>query len=177
MVETVVNIERTTTTTTNGPPGGPNPTVGGDNTFLGGTRLNVDYFRTVPGILKIIQFVFGIICMALAAPPLTSATSFFMFVIVLSFIINILLIFAYFLGIRESLNVAVNWIFAELITTAVLTLLYFIGFIVQLARWSDATGFASGSNTAAGVFGLFNFLAYAAGTYFLFLAHRSGATH
>ncbi|XP_017002271.1 CKLF-like MARVEL transmembrane domain-containing protein 4 [Drosophila takahashii] len=176
MVETVVNIERTTTTTTTGPPGGANPAVGNEGGF-GGIRVNVDYFRTIPGIIKIVQFVLGIICMALAAPPLTSATSFFMFVIVVSFIINILLIAAYFLGIREALNVSVNWIFLELITTAVLTLLYFIGFIVQLARWSDATGYASGSNTAAGVFGLFNFLAYAAGVYFLFLAHRSGATH
>lgn len=49
--------------------------------------------------------------MALASPPLTSATSFFMFVIVVSFIITILLIFAYFLGIREALNVSVNWVF------------------------------------------------------------------
>ncbi|XP_017045824.1 CKLF-like MARVEL transmembrane domain-containing protein 3 [Drosophila ficusphila] len=175
MVETVVNIERTTTTTTNGPPGGANPSA--DGNFWGAIRLNLDYFRTIPGILKVVQFVLGIICMALASPPISSATSFFMFVVVISFIITILLIAAYFLGIREALNVAVNWIFSELITTAVLTLLYFIGFIVQLARWSDATGKGAGSYTAAGVFGLFNFLAYAAGTYFLFLAHRSGATH
>ncbi|KAH8316120.1 hypothetical protein KR074_008289 [Drosophila pseudoananassae] len=175
MVETVVTVERTTTTTTNGPPGGANPA--GDGGFWGAIRLNIDYFRTIPGIIKIVQFILGIICMALAAPPLNSATSFFMFVIVISFIITILLIAAYFLGIREALNVAVNWVFSELITTAVLTLLYFIGFIVQLARWSDASTPGAGSNTAAGVFGLFNFLAYGAGTYFLFLAHRSGATH
>ncbi|XP_022227525.1 proteolipid protein 2 [Drosophila obscura] len=174
MVETVVNVERTTTTTTNGPPGGPSS---GDGGFWSAIRLNMDYFRTLPGIVKIVEFVLGIICMALAAPPLNSATSFFMFVIVISFIITILLIAAYFLGIREALNVAVNWIFSELITTAVLTLLYFIGFIVQLARWSESQEKGNGSNTAAGVFGLFNFLAYAAGTYFLFLAHRSGATH
>ncbi|XP_016923131.2 proteolipid protein 2 [Drosophila suzukii] len=177
MVETVVNIERTTTTTTSGPPGGANPAVSGDGGFWSGIRLNIDYFRTIPGIIKIVQFVLGIICMALAAPPIYSATSFFMFVIVISFIHTILLIAAYFLGIREASNVAVNWIFSELITTAVLTLLYFIGFIVQLARWSDSTEKGAGSNTAAGVFGLFNFLAYGAGTYFLFLAHRSGATH
>ncbi|EDV44559.1 uncharacterized protein Dana_GF20425 [Drosophila ananassae] len=176
MVETVVNIERTTTTTTNGPPGGGNPSSEGAS--WGAIRLNTDYYRTIPGILKLVQFVVGIICMALASPPLTSATSFFMFVIVVSFIITILLIFAYFLGIREALNVSVNWVFLELITTAVLTLLYFIGFIVQLARWSDVRDTpGTGSNIAAGVFGLFNFLAYAAGTYFLFLAHRSGATH
>ncbi|XP_068141239.1 CKLF-like MARVEL transmembrane domain-containing protein 4 [Drosophila tropicalis] len=174
MVETVVTVERTTTTTT-GPPGGTgNPNDGG---FWSSIRINMDYFKTLPGITKIVEFFLGIICMALAAPPLASATSFFMFVIVISFIITILLIAAYFLGIREALNVAVNWIFSELITTAVLTLLYFIGFIVQLARWAESNDYSHGSNTAAGVFGLFNFLAYAAGTYFLFLAHRSGATH
>ncbi|XP_016980019.1 uncharacterized protein LOC108045259 [Drosophila rhopaloa] len=177
MVETVVNIERTTTTTTNGPPGGANPAVGSNGGFGSAIRLNIDYFRTTPGIIKIVEFVLGIICMALASPPLTSATSFFMFVIVLSFIITILLIAAYFLGIREALNLNINWIFAELITTAVLTLLYFIGSIVQLARWSDVIGKGAGSNTAAGAIGLFNFVAYAAGAVFLFFAHRSGATH
>ncbi|KAH8420152.1 hypothetical protein KR009_006402 [Drosophila setifemur] len=175
MVETVVTVEHTTTTS-NGPPGGVHSGPG-DGGFWSAIRLNIDYFRSIPGIIKIVQFVLGIICMALAAPPLNSATSFFMFVIVISFIINILLIAAYFLGIREALNVAVNWIFSELLTTAVLTLLYFIGFIVQLARWAESEQKGASSNTAAGVFGLFNFLAYAAGTYFLFLAHRSGATH
>ncbi|EDW29754.1 GL14986 [Drosophila persimilis] len=81
MVETVVNVERTTTTTTNGPPGGPSS---GDGGFWSAIRLNIDYFRTLPGIIKIVEF--------------------------------------------------------ELITTAVLTLLYFIAFIVQLARWSGVRG-------------------------------------
>ncbi|KAH8270673.1 hypothetical protein KR044_004213 [Drosophila immigrans] len=175
MVETVVNIERTTTTTT-GPPGGANPS-GGDNGFWGAIRLNLDYYRTIPGILKIVQFVLGIICMALASPSLSAATSFFLTVVVLSFIVTILLIAAYFLGIREALNVAVNWIFSELIATAVITFLYFIAFIVQLAKWGESNQIGHGSNTAAGVFGLFNFLAYGGGLYFLFVAHRSGATH
>lgn len=56
MVETVVTVERTTTTTSNGPPGGPNP-AGNDGGFWSAIRLNIDYFRTVPGILKIVQFV------------------------------------------------------------------------------------------------------------------------
>ncbi|XP_030568588.1 CKLF-like MARVEL transmembrane domain-containing protein 4 [Drosophila novamexicana] len=175
MVETVVTVERTTTTTT-GPPGG-NPSGGDNGGFWSAIRINMDYYRTAPGIIKIVQFILGIICMALASPAQAAATSFFLFVVVISFIITILLIAAYFLGIREALNVAVNWIFSELLTTAVLTLLYFIAFIVQLARWAESNTKGHGSNTAAGVFGLFNFLAYAAGTYFLFLAHRSGATH
>lgn len=56
MVETVVNIERTTTTTTtSGPPGGANPSS--DGASFGPIRLNTDYYRTVPGILKLVQFV------------------------------------------------------------------------------------------------------------------------
>ncbi|KAL7742517.1 hypothetical protein ACLKA6_013322 [Drosophila palustris] len=176
MVESVVTVERTTTTTT-GPPGGVNPSAGDNGGFWSAIRINMDYFKTIPGLLKIVQLVLGIICMACASPAHAGATSFFLFVVVISFIITILLMAAYFLGIREALNINVNWIFSELLTTAVLTLLYFIAFIVQLARWSESNQYGHGSNTAAGVFGLFNFLAYAAGTYFLFVAHRSGATH
>lgn len=54
----------------------------------------------------------GIICMALASPSHASATSFFLFAVVISFIFTILVLAAYFLGIREALNVAVNWIFS-----------------------------------------------------------------
>ncbi|TDG41881.1 hypothetical protein AWZ03_011711 [Drosophila navojoa] len=174
MVETVVTVERTTTTT--GPPGG-NPSAGDNGNFWSAIRLNLDYFQTAPGLIKIVQLILGIICMACVSPAQAAATSFFLFAVVISFIITFLLIAAYFLGIREALNVAVNWIFSELLTTAVLTLLYFIGFIVQLARWAESSAVGRNANVAGGVFGLFNFLAYAAGTYFLFLAHRSGATH
>ncbi|XP_011185101.1 CKLF-like MARVEL transmembrane domain-containing protein 4 [Zeugodacus cucurbitae] len=169
MVETVVTVERTTTSQTTAPVGG-----GG----LSALKINIDYFTTVPGILKLVQFILGIICMACASPAYISATSFFLFVVVISFIATILWIFAYLLGIREALNVAVNWIFTELLNTAICALLYFIAFVVQLAKWSSYPGSHSyGANIAAGVFGVFNFLAYAAGTYFLYLAHKSGTNY
>lgn len=170
MVETVVTVERAQTTQPTAAPSG-----GGGISAL---RINVGYFQTVPGIIKLVQFILGIICMACASPAYFSATSFFLFVVVVSFIATILWIFAYLLGIREALNVAVNWIFTELINTAIASILYFIGFVVQLTKWSSLPGaYSYGSNIAAGVFGLFNFLAYAAGTYFLYLEHKSGATY
>uniref|UniRef100_A0A1B0AXR6 MARVEL domain-containing protein n=1 Tax=Glossina palpalis gambiensis TaxID=67801 RepID=A0A1B0AXR6_9MUSC len=61
-----------------------------------------------------IIFVFlflGIICLACGSPALLAATSFFLFVVVVAFIATLLWIFAYLLGIREALNLAVNWIF------------------------------------------------------------------
>ncbi|XP_017478596.1 PREDICTED: CKLF-like MARVEL transmembrane domain-containing protein 4 [Rhagoletis zephyria] len=169
MVETVVTVERNTTTQTTAPSGG-----GG----LSALKINIGYFTTVPGILKLVQFVLGIICMACGSPAYIAATSFFLFVVVISFIATILWIFAYLLGIREALNVAVNWIFTELLNTAICALLYFIAFVVQLAKWSGyPSTWAYGSNIAAGVFGCFNFLAYAAGAYFLYLTHKSGANY
>ncbi|TMW54277.1 hypothetical protein DOY81_000632 [Sarcophaga bullata] len=167
MVETVVTVERTTTTQTSAPTGGG----------LSALRINIGYFQTVPGIIKLVQFILGIICMACASPAYIAATSFFLFVVVVSFIATILWIFAYLLGIREALNVAINWIFTELLNTGIASVLYFIAFVVQLAKWSSYPhSYGYGSNIAAGVFGLFNFLAYAAGTYFLYLEHKSGST-
>lgn len=48
MVETVVTVERTTTTQT------ASPTTGGG---LSALRINIGYFQTVPGIIKLVQFV------------------------------------------------------------------------------------------------------------------------
>uniref|UniRef100_A0A1A9V6L7 MARVEL domain-containing protein n=1 Tax=Glossina austeni TaxID=7395 RepID=A0A1A9V6L7_GLOAU len=127
-------------------------------------------------MFKVVTFL-GIICLACASPALLAATSFFLFVVVVAFIATLLWIFAYLLGIREALNLAVNWIFTELLNTGIVTILYFIVSVVQLAKWTAYfNSYGYGANIAAGVFGLFNFLAYAAGTYFLYLEHKSGAT-
>lgn len=49
MVETVITVERTQTTQTTAPGG-----TGGGLTAL---RINIGYFQTVPGIIKLVQFV------------------------------------------------------------------------------------------------------------------------
>ncbi|XP_059222742.1 proteolipid protein 2 isoform X2 [Stomoxys calcitrans] len=165
MVETVITVERTQTTQTAAPSGGG----------LSALRINIGYFQTVPGIIKLVQFFLGIICMACASPAYISATAFFLFVAVVSFIATLLWIFAYFLGIREALNVAINWVFTEFLSTIISFVLYFITFVVQLATWSGyphTPGHTA--NIAAGVFGCFNSVAYAFGAYLLFLQHRNG---
>ncbi|KAL5278177.1 hypothetical protein ACFFRR_003055 [Megaselia abdita] len=170
MTETVVTVERApgvTTTTTTTSSGG-----------LSWMKFNLEYFKSVPGIIKIVQLIIGIICMALASPVYLSATHFFLFVAVTAFICTLLWSFAYLLGIREALNFAINWILTELINTAIWAVFYFIAFVVQLAKWSNAhpQQYGKGSNIAAGVFGILNFIAYSAGAYFLYLEHRGGST-
>ncbi|XP_029714328.1 MAL-like protein isoform X3 [Aedes albopictus] len=135
--------------------------------------LNPGCLKTTAGLLKLAQLVFGIICMACASPALVGGTHWFLFVVVTSFIVTLLWSFVYLFGIREVLNLPINWIPIELITTGFATLLYLIAFIVQLATWSNLYEYFRVANIVAGVFGLFNFLAYTAGTYFLFVELRS----
>lgn len=72
--------------------------------------------------------------------------------------------------------IGMEWM-QELLNTGLATLLYFISSITQLAIWSAHAGNSYVSaNIAAGVFGIFNFVAYAIGTYFLYLEHKSGST-
>ncbi|XP_055533369.1 CKLF-like MARVEL transmembrane domain-containing protein 4 [Wyeomyia smithii] len=136
-------------------------------------KFNVQYFKSIPGILKVVQVIIGIICMASASPALIGGTHFFLFVVVSSFIATVLWSFVYLLGIREVLNLPINWILTELINTGVSTLLYLIAFIVQLSTWANIIFVSRAANITAGVFGVFNFLAYAAGTYFLYVEHKS----
>lgn len=90
--------------------------------------------------------------MALASPAYIGSTHWFLFVAVTSFIATLLWTFVYLLGIREVLNLSVNWILTEFINTGISTLLYFIAMIVQLAAWTSLKGHSSrGSNIGAGV--------------------------
>ncbi|XP_052859963.1 CKLF-like MARVEL transmembrane domain-containing protein 4 [Anopheles cruzii] len=173
MAETVVTVEGQNRVGSATPAAAAATGAAKPESNLNWLKFNTQYFITIPGILKIVQVVFGIICMACASPALIGGTHFFLFVVVTSFIATILWTFVYLLGIREVLNLAINWILTELINTGIATLLYFIAFIVQLASWGQRYGSGRGSNIAAGVFGLFNFLAYMAGTYFLYVEHRS----
>lgn len=64
-----------------------------------------------PTFFSQIQFqVLGIICMSLASPAYIASTHWFLFVVVTAFIATILWICVYFLGVREVLNLSINWI-------------------------------------------------------------------
>lgn len=169
MTETVVTVDQSQAA----PPNAAQHGQAKPDNSLNWIKFNFQYFQSIPGILKLVQLVFGIICMACASPALVGGTHWFLFVVVTSFIATVLWSFVYLLGIREVLNLPINWILTELINTGFATLLYLIAFIVQLSTWSNLYGYFRSANIAAGVFGLFNFLAYAAGTYFLFVEHKS----
>lgn len=178
MSETVVTMDNSSNNATNNPrqvptvktePGQPSP--------LAGIRLNVSYFRTIPGIIKLVQLGLGIICMACVSPAVVGASHWFLFVATTTFIITLLWVFIYLLSIREVLKIPINWILTELLNTATDTVLYMIAFIAQLSLWSAVVNSPySTSNIIGGVFGILNTLAYAAGTYFLYIEWKSSTT-
>jgi hypothetical protein len=180
MTETTVTV-----TATDAAPGhnaSGQPTVKSDpgqgQGSLDWIRLNILYFRTIPGILKLIQVVFGIVCMACASPAYLAGTHWFLFVAVASFIATLIWIFIYFLSVREALKLPINWILTELLNTSVTAILYLIAFIVQLSIFSAPFHYSiRDRNIAAGVFGLFNTVAYAAGAYFLYVEWKGTRTN
>jgi len=160
----------TTVTMTTTPGSGGRPTE---------INLNFGYFRTFPGIIKIIQLILGILCMALSSPARQYVNEnfgvghnhWFLFVVVTSFIISLLWSFFYLLQIKDSINMQLpfSWLKLELVYTAVAALLYAIAFIVLLAGfgWCAGDRRKCDTRTAAGVFGLFNTIVYAVGAYIL----------
>ncbi|XP_043269934.1 CKLF-like MARVEL transmembrane domain-containing protein 4 [Venturia canescens] len=176
MSETVVTVQDGAPNNANNPRQAPTvKTEPGQPRLVPGNFLNVLYFKSIPGIVKLVQLALGIICMACASPAVIPATSWFLFVAATSFTFSLLWTFVYLFSVRESLRVPINWILTELLNTGVETVLYAIAFIVQLSTWSaytSAFGFKA-SNITAGVFGIFNTIAYAAGTYFLWLEWKN----
>ncbi|KAK0178927.1 hypothetical protein PV327_007766 [Microctonus hyperodae] len=176
MSETVVTVENSTTT--NGSDSRQGPTVKtdpGQPGFIGGIVLNVPYFKTIPGILKLVQLLIGIICMSCATPAIISASRWFMFVAVLSFISTLMWTFVYLFSIREALKIPINWILTEFINTGIKCVLYFIAFVVQLSVWSSYPwgSLYRSPQIAAAIFGIFNTVAYCAGVFFLWVEWKN----
>jgi len=144
-------------------------------------ELDIGYFKTLPGIVKLVQLILGIVCMALGSPARefiqsnlanygTGHNHWFLFVVVTSFLITLLWAFFYLLKLKDSINMQLpfDWGKVEYYYTVAATIFYALAFIVLLAGFGFCSGNARcDTRIAAGVFGLFNTFAYAAGAYIL----------
>lgn len=166
-------MTETTVTVTTNDSSAPNKQPGA----LSWIQLNYDYFKSIPGILKIVQAILGILCMAFASPAMLAGTHWFLFVVVTSFIATLIWISIYFLSIREALTLPINWILTEFLNTSVMTILYMTAFIIQLYTWSpNYPPHVRDSNIIAGVIGIINTIAYAAGSYFLWVEWKTSTS-
>ncbi|XP_045110097.1 MARVEL domain-containing protein 1-like isoform X6 [Portunus trituberculatus] len=138
-----------------------------------GISLCLQYFKTGPGIVKLVELLIGIICMACAAPAWTKGTHWFLFVVVTAFVSTSLWCFIYLLNLKSAINLPIDWLLTELLNTAITTLLYLIAVIVQFC----SIGPAADRNITAGVFGVFNMLTYAVGSFYLYRDWKDSHPH
>ncbi|XP_069974975.1 CKLF-like MARVEL transmembrane domain-containing protein 4 isoform X2 [Penaeus vannamei] len=138
-----------------------------------GISLCLEYFKTAPGIIKIIELVIGIFCMACAAPAWTNGTHWFLFVVVTAFVSTALWCFIYLLNLKSAINLPIDWLLTELLNTAITTLLYLIAVIVQFCSIQQFPG----RNIAGGIFGIFNLIAYAIGSFYLYRDWKDSHPH
>ncbi|CAG7719824.1 unnamed protein product [Allacma fusca] len=141
-------------------------------------KLDLNYFRTLPGYVKLIELVLGILCMILgspATPYYSGGSNFYLFVVVMAFILTLILTFIYLLSVRESLQLPVPWVQIELYYTAGATIFYLLAMIVEFSGVSYILYYRSYYEAAA-VFALFNTVVYAFGTFLLFKEFRGTAT-
>lgn len=142
---------------------------------LEGLEINPRYFTALPGILKVVEWVLAIICIACAAPALLDYVHWFLFVVVICFIGTFLWMCVHFFTITSILP-KFPWQLLETIYSAVATILYFIAMIVMLQQtdhykptltiwWGHSRWEAY---ITAGVFSLFNTAVYAVETAFHF---------
>ncbi|XP_050728986.1 CKLF-like MARVEL transmembrane domain-containing protein 4 [Eriocheir sinensis] len=167
MAETQSKTQTSTTTitTTTTPTYAPPP--------KSGISLCLEYFKTGPGIVKLVELFIGIICMACAAPAWTKGTHWFLFVVVTAFVTTSVWCFIYLLNLKSAINLPIDWLLTELLNTAITTLLYLIAVIVQFC----SIGPAPQRNIAAGVFGVFNMLTYAVGSFYLYRDWKDSHPH
>jgi len=153
-------------------------------------RLNIGYFKSFQGIIKIVQLVLGIICMACAAPAQTIDVAnyfglghnhFFLFIVVTTFIITLVWTFFYLLQVKDTIKVKLPFTFMwmEVIFTLVATVFYIVGWIVVLSGFGWCTSShvihsnICDARVAAGVFGIFNSIAYGLGTYLTYQEYNN----
>ncbi|XP_063872156.1 uncharacterized protein LOC135106782 isoform X1 [Scylla paramamosain] len=179
-----------------------------------GISLCLQYFKTGPGIVKLVELLFGIICMACAAPAWTKGTHWFLFVVVTAFVSTSLWCFIYLLNLKSAINLPIDWLLTEFILTATFAVLYIIASIVQLISTVTkprpprrlkpfylmsgellntaittllyliavivqfcSIELAADRNITAGVFGVFNMLTYAVGSFYLYRDWKDSHPH
>jgi hypothetical protein len=164
MSETVVTVHDGSTNANN--PRGPTiKTEPGQQSFIAGITLNFLYFRTIPGIIKLVQLVCGFLCCAFASH---ADSSLLFSMAVFAFIATIIWTFVYMLSIRENLRMPINWMLTETLNTAIWTVALGISVLYHLIAHIGRPGW-----TAASIFGIFDGVSYAAGTYFLWMEWKN----
>merc|ERR1711935_62211 len=140
-------------------------------------ELKYEYFNTWAGRVKLVELALALLCMMCAAPAYHSTQHWFLLVVTLAFL-GTIFFSLYHLCLDTYLKtVNIGWLPTEFWFTAATSFFYLTAFAAQLADFSGVTDevyqYWYDAQVAAGVFALFNNIAYCVGTYFLYLDWKS----
>ncbi|KAK8737159.1 hypothetical protein OTU49_004819 [Cherax quadricarinatus] len=130
MAETHSKSEVSTTTST-----ATSPTYAAPKSSSG-ISLCLQYFKTGPGIVKLVELVMGILCMACAAPAWTKGTHWFLFVVVTAFVSTSIWCFIYLLNLKNAINLPIDWLLTVFGVFNMLT--YAVGSFYLYRDWKDS---------------------------------------
>ncbi|KAI4880849.1 hypothetical protein NFI96_010997 [Prochilodus magdalenae] len=153
------------------------PQPRGGSVQLMNASMDLNFIKTIPGILLIAEIVLGLLVWALissAAYQAIPAYGWVMFVSVTLWILTIVLFIILFLNFQQKLTF-VPWRLALLVFYGVAAVLYLTAFVANAASVSAFQYFPYHYNrmAAAAFFGIVVTLIYAASTFFAYLDWRS----
>ncbi|XP_065203080.1 uncharacterized protein LOC135833286 [Planococcus citri] len=126
-----------------------------DGNLFSWIQINKKYFRTAPGITKIIQVVLGILCLILASPAVHVSTLWFSYVIIIAIVVTVIWSFIYLLSAREAVSFPINWPLTEMLNMCFMAIIVAIATIFQLSHWIGARYLQECvRNVIAGVLGI-----------------------
>ena len=134
-----------------------------------GIRLNLWYFTTLPGIIKIFELGLGLACVILGYPT-PYGRAFFLVTAYTSLSFTVILIFIYALSVREVLPY-LPWVHIEFIITMINALLLVSGstFLYMAPVFTYHT---RRHYTFAATFGVVNTFLFVVDVYLLFVGYR-----
>jgi len=133
-----------------------------------GPPIDWQYFKSIPGILKLIELLLGILTIALATPGVVNWTYFFLLVCYVCLFLTLFFALVYFFSLHHKVTVRPSWISMEFYYTVGATFFYGIITIIQFSTYDHSMS----TGVVAAVFALLNTIAYGAGLYFIFTEWR-----
>ncbi|OQV23462.1 hypothetical protein BV898_02582 [Hypsibius exemplaris] len=162
------------------PPAAINPSVIQSTRKMVGVDLR--YFTSIVGILKIAEICIGIICAAICGPAYYSGNQFFLFVTITCIIITTVLLLLHFARIPKLFGLpgGIRWTFVEFVYAVTACIFYLIAASVQVARTAQGDYFSYGGSLtssynrymAAGVIAFVNFILYGVDAFFHYKEYR-----
>ncbi|XP_044265406.1 uncharacterized protein LOC123011828 [Tribolium madens] len=130
-------------------------------------KRNLNHFKTTKGVLKLAEFLLGVLCGFLASPIYPTGTL-FRFIVFTALVGTTIWIILYIAIGSDILTSVMCWVIAERIFTGIACIDYALASLIQTL---DSTNESRVLDMIAGLFGFINTFLYGIGVFLVNSAH------